>query len=480
MKNNTLDSKWWSYGMLAVFTVVACGILFALFLEAKHQIIRVNKELLPIIDSLTSDELASQKVRDEKKALKARTQEIITKIRSLHGPEKLSIAEAKEQAKEILTNSMYESTDGSEYGYYFVYDRNGTNIFHPIKSDWVGKNKINYQDRYGKYVIRDLINTAIKNGEEGGFENYIFHQLSRNKALVDAGKFKISYIALIKDFDWVVGTGTYLGEVDGILKHFDNAMLSNQQDLKDTFLIIFGALVVGFFSMILISRKLIVFHIHERIARKLHTHVQQDLGYLVHRYDKFLSESNTGEFNQLMIERSSIKEQANRIKRALKNIILILDNKDPYNQIFNDELIALKKEFEEEELIPIQILASKSAIDLSRNLSRAKKKILLDVVRQALQNIAQYAAATKIVIQLEVRERNLVLTVSDNGIGFNIDEVDVTKSRGLSDIEKNLIEAGGKLEIISPVPEFESGARIIATMPIKQSILDYFGFFQHY
>lgn len=293
---------------------------------------------------------------------------------------------------------------------------------------------------------------------------------------MDPGKFKISYVALIKDFDWVIGTGTYLGEVDGLLQHFDNAISLAQQDLIETFFIIFGILAAGFFSMLLITRKLIKFHTYEKVARKLHTHVQQDLGYLVHNFDKVLT-GPTDEYDYLRIERNFLTEQNKKIKHALKNCVVISKGENPYNQTLNDELIAFKKELEEEEHIPIQFLASENAINKSRNLPRAKKEVLLDVATQALQNIAQYSAATNIVIQLEVRERNLILMISDNGIGFNIEEVDTNKSRGLSDMKKAMEDVGGKLEIISSVSEFEVGTQIIATLPIRQRIRDYFNNF---
>ncbi|MDO8995181.1 MAG: cache domain-containing protein, partial [Sediminibacterium sp.] len=79
--------------------------------------------------------------------------------------------EAKEEAKKILTNLRYREEDG----YFFGYTLDGTTVFHPIKKDWVGENKWDYQDKNGKFVIRDLIMAAR---EGNGFDEYIFKKPS--------------------------------------------------------------------------------------------------------------------------------------------------------------------------------------------------------------------------------------------------------------------------------------------------------------
>jgi cytochrome c len=86
--------------------------------------------------------------------------------------------------------------------YIYAYDFNGTNIAHPFKPDWIGKNKLNLTDSNGVPFIRNLINVA-KEGK--GFTYFIF----QNPAHGNRDEFKIAYTRKV-DENWWLGSGIYL------------------------------------------------------------------------------------------------------------------------------------------------------------------------------------------------------------------------------------------------------------------------------
>ena len=113
-------------------------------------------------------------------------------IMHLYGPGSVFTAdEAKQKAKEILTNLRY----GEEDGYFFGYEFDGNTILHPVKKDWVGqKQKWGHQDKNGKYVIQDLIKAAR---EGDGFDEYIFKKPS---IINDEGRPKLAHVVVLPDW----------------------------------------------------------------------------------------------------------------------------------------------------------------------------------------------------------------------------------------------------------------------------------------
>ncbi|MFB3765078.1 MAG: cache domain-containing protein [Methanotrichaceae archaeon] len=89
--------------------------------------------------------------------------------------------------------------------YIYAYDFQGTNIAHPFKPDWIGKNKLNVTDSNGIPYIKNLIKVAK---EEKGFTYFIFP----NPAHGNRDEFKIGYAMKVDD-SWWLGSGIYLSNI---------------------------------------------------------------------------------------------------------------------------------------------------------------------------------------------------------------------------------------------------------------------------
>lgn len=107
----------------------------------------------------------------------------------------------KAQAKEILKAMRFESD-----GYFFAYDSEGANTLHAIKPELEGKNLLGMKDENGVGVISGLID-ASKNGD--GFLYFSWH-----KPTIDAQAPKLGYAEYLKKWDWVLGTGIYIDDID--------------------------------------------------------------------------------------------------------------------------------------------------------------------------------------------------------------------------------------------------------------------------
>ena len=71
------------------------------------------------------------------------------------------------------------------------------------------------------------------------------------------------------------------------------------------------------------------------------------------------------------------------------------------------------------------------------------------VIQEAINNTLKYAEATKIEVQLKKKNNLFEVIVRDNGIGFNINSVDL--GNGLSNIENRMNEIDGKVSINSEI-----------------------------
>lgn len=88
---------------------------------------------------------------------------------------------------------------------------------------------------------------------------------------------------------------------------------------------------------------------------------------------------------------------------------------------------------------------------------------LYRILQEALQNCNKYANATKIKVEFKKQQNSLVLKITDDGIGFNINRA--KKGIGLQNIKVRTIECEGTLEIKSNKDE---GTSIVVVIPVQQ------------
>ena len=153
-------------------------------------------------------QLRSTLMTDRQATVKAQVETAISVIGhyvDLAKSGKLSVADAQTQAKDALRPVRYGNKD-----YLFIYDLTGVNIMHGAKKEMEGQNKIDQTDPDGVKFTAQMIEMA-KNG--GGYVAYRFP-----RAGSDIPVQKISYAALAPDWQWMVGTGIYIDDVDAQFK----------------------------------------------------------------------------------------------------------------------------------------------------------------------------------------------------------------------------------------------------------------------
>ena len=127
--------------------------------------------------------------------------------------------------------------------YIFIYDLDGTSLVNP-KKELIGTNRYNVQSEDGRFNLRDIIKFSIENKE--GFIKYN-STIKLNDSLTSNDK--ISFIKLYEDWNWIIGSGFYLEELNNNIKEKKEALiLSNNKTINNIILI---AIVVTFFMIII-------------------------------------------------------------------------------------------------------------------------------------------------------------------------------------------------------------------------------------
>jgi len=119
------------------------------------------------------------------------------------------------------------------------------------------------------------------------------------------------------------------------------------------------------------------------------------------------------------------------------------------------------KEFVKHLNIPCKFTCNTAEIPLSNDQSMA----LFRICQEAMSNIAKYAQATEVSVDLSVDEDTVVMTIIDNGIGIKSDDRLKTSSFGLRGMQERAAVLHGSFRI-SKLLESKQGTMITVKLPI--------------
>ncbi len=119
----------------------------------------------------------------------------------------ITLAEAKKRSADAIREIRFANDM-----YFWVDTKDGTNVVLYGNKNVEGKNRFNAVDAKGKSFIKDIINAAVSN-PAGGFTEYWFPKLGQTNPLPKRG-----YSIYFEPFDWVIGTGEYIDDINTIVE----------------------------------------------------------------------------------------------------------------------------------------------------------------------------------------------------------------------------------------------------------------------
>jgi methyl-accepting chemotaxis protein len=109
--------------------------------------------------------------------------------------------EAKARALATLRTMRYDKSN-----YFWVNDLAPKMVMHPIKPEMDGKDLRDYKDPVGTFLFNDMVAVAKKDG--AGYVSYRWSKPNHDKPVA-----KTSYVQLVPEWGWIVGSGMYVDDV---------------------------------------------------------------------------------------------------------------------------------------------------------------------------------------------------------------------------------------------------------------------------
>jgi len=156
---------------------------------------------------------------------------VIEHFHQLQTQNLLDEIQAKKQALAVLNTLRYDKNN-----YFWVNDFTPTMIMHPIKPALIGKNVAGVKDADGTALFVNIVNVVRAKGQ--GFVPYKWP-----KPGVDEPVEKISFVKGFAPWQWIVGSGTYIDDIDATFSSQRNTLIT--EAVITTIAIIFFSYIIG-------------------------------------------------------------------------------------------------------------------------------------------------------------------------------------------------------------------------------------------
>ena len=334
--------------------------------------------------------------------------------------------------------------------YIFIYDLNGISLVNP-KKELLGTNRYNIQSEDGQFNLRNMIQFSIENKE--GFIRYN-STIKLNDSLTSNDK--ISFIKLYEDWNWIIGSGFYLEELNNNIKEKKEALiLSNNKTINNIILI---AIVVTFFMIIIsfyLSKTInnIFFNYKKRIDLEVNNLLEKEkiliqqskmatmgemIASIAHQWKQPLSIISMS--NGLLKINSEIKDFSTPqdITNAIKNIDHSVHNLsqtiDDFKNFFNpnkekvvfsildafkDTFKLINSQFKNNDIEIVQNIKEIELLGYKNELLQ----VLINLLKNSKEELIKKPNSMKkyIFISVDKNENKIIIKIKDNADGIPSD-----------------------------------------------------------
>ncbi|MBE6023751.1 MAG: methyl-accepting chemotaxis protein [Cellulosilyticum sp.] len=142
-----------------------------------------------------------------------------------------TLQEAKELGADLIRNMRY----GDE-GYFWIDTIEGVNVV-LLGSDTEGTNRYEAKDFNGFEYIKAIIGAGLQEG--GGYVEYYFPRTGETEPSP-----KRAYSVLFKPFNWVIGTGNYIDDIDNSIQYYTEQAYKKEFQVMNTLVIYVVCMIV--------------------------------------------------------------------------------------------------------------------------------------------------------------------------------------------------------------------------------------------
>jgi len=183
--------------------------------------------------------------------------------------------QAQAAAKDAVRHTRFD--DGN---YLWIQDTSPQMVMHPIKPALDGKSLSDFKDPNGKYLFNEMANVAKSKGS-----GYVSYQWSKPgfEQPVD----KISFVQIQKDWQWIVGAGLYLDDIQALIN----------KTLYVAIAVVIGVVLLSVFLTVVVSRGIskplakvvgmVTDFEHGRLSTRMNLNQKDEIGSMAASMDSF-------------------------------------------------------------------------------------------------------------------------------------------------------------------------------------------------
>ncbi len=130
---------------------------------------------------------------------------------------------SKDEVVSLVENLRYGPNNKD---YFWINNMKPIMIMHPYKPELNGKDLSNAKDPNGKRLFMEMVRVCRQKGQ--GFVRYEWPKYEGQAPLP-----KLSFVRLFEPWDWVIGTGAYIEDIQQVVNERKNQMSQHIQSIKD-------------------------------------------------------------------------------------------------------------------------------------------------------------------------------------------------------------------------------------------------------
>ena len=208
-----------------VYTAVAVNaVTSSLTDQSEQEVSNVNAAISALVQTEYNDIVSyrTQTLESRKQSLQDIAAPIVASLDEFAAAAQsgeLTTAQAQARSLDMVKSMRFGNDD-----YFFVYDLDLNAIGHP--DDRIqGRNLTDMQDADGRYLLREARELVLTQGS-----GYLDYRWERLEGAVPSPK--IGYLFLYEPWDWLVGTGVYVDDVDAEVQ---KRLTAVESELQQTF-----------------------------------------------------------------------------------------------------------------------------------------------------------------------------------------------------------------------------------------------------
>lgn len=219
--------------ILRLIRIIPLGIVTLFMLVLVAMVLSGNKtRTQQLVDVLRQDFTESQKAQISKQVDSVYQQLEYERSQALSRL-KTSVKERALEAYQIIESIYNTNTDPPQHevaklmmdalrdvrfndgrGYYFIYRMDGTVIMHPLRPELEQSSTWNMTDTQGSYIAQDMVKKIRASTDGGAFSSWWFQKPGYGKQEFQ----KIGYAKHFAPYDWFIGTGEYLVDMEASIQ----------------------------------------------------------------------------------------------------------------------------------------------------------------------------------------------------------------------------------------------------------------------